>query len=367
MGDFQQHIRFCTTSDGVRIAYATSGSGPPLVRVASWLTHLDLDWKGPLRKHWFQEFSNHYTLIRFDQRGTGLSDRNVPDQSINGWVKDLEAVVNDLGLDKFMLLGLCQGGAIAVKYAVLHPSRVKRLIIYDSYRHGALTKGAPAILRKQAEALTQMIKVGWGSDTKAFRKIFADLLMPSATEDQRNWLSELQRKTVTPEMAAILWRAYHAIDIDDITPRVEAPSLVFHVTGDKIVPFDEGRKLACSIPNARFVPLEGENHILLEDDPAWTRFLAELHSFTKVQGLSDEPCNSRDTFPELTPRECEVLELIARGMDNGQIAQTLYISPKTVRNHIYRIFSKLQVNSRAKAIILAREAGLGKGEMEFVD
>lgn len=357
----EQDVRFCTAPDGVNLAYATSGDGPPLVRVANWLTHLELDWKGPIWSHWFREFSRDHTLVRFDLRGSGLSDRKVEEQSVEAWRQDLETIVEDLGIDHFPLLGFCQGGAIALNYAVCHPEQVSHLILFDSYSRGNLADGAPWQKKLETQALTKMIKVGWGrEDTVVFRRIFADLLMPDASEDERRWLAELQRKTASQAMAARLWEEFHRINVEQLAKQVEVPTLIFHVTGDKVVPFEAGRRLASLIPDARFVPLESENHILLEDDPAWDRFLAETKSFlgsSKAKTVADNP---QKLFPELTPRECEVLDLIARGLTNDEIADRLFISPKTVRNHNTQIFSKLQVESRSKAIVLAREAGVGK-------
>jgi pimeloyl-ACP methyl ester carboxylesterase/DNA-binding CsgD family transcriptional regulator len=357
----EQHIKFCTAPDGVNLAYATSGSGPPLVRVANWLTHLDLDWEGPIWSHWFREFSKENTLVRFDLRGSGLSDRKVEEQSVEVWHQDLETIVEDMGIDRFPLLGFCQGGAIALNYAVCHPERVSHLILFDSYSQGNLVDGAPLRKKLETKALTKMIKVGWGrEDTVVFRRVFADLLMPNASEDERHWLAELQRKTTSQPMAARLWEAFHRIDVKHLAKQVDVPTLIFHVTGDKVVPFEAGRRLASQIPDARFVPLESENHILLEDDPAWKRFLAEVKSFigsSDEKSIEDDP---QELFPELTPRECEIFGLIAKGLKNDEIADKLFISPKTVRNHITHIFSKLQIDSRSKAIVLAREAGLGK-------
>lgn len=259
------------------------------------------------------------------------------------------------------MLGFCQGGAIALNYAVSHPERVSHLILFDSYSQGNLVDGAPWRKKLETKTLTKMIEVGWGrDDTAVFRRVFADLLMPDASEDERCWLAELQRKSTSQVMAARLWEEFHRIDIQHLAKQVNVPTLIFHVTGDKVVPFEAGRKLASLIPDSRFVPLESDNHILLKDDPAWDRFLAEVKNFIGSSGsdvVADDP---QEIFPELTPRECEVLELIAEGLKNDEIADRLFISPKTVRNHNTRIFGKLQVATRSKAIVLAREAGFGK-------
>jgi pimeloyl-ACP methyl ester carboxylesterase/DNA-binding CsgD family transcriptional regulator len=358
----EQNIQFCTAPDGVNLAYATSGSGPPLVRVANWLTHLELDWKSPIWSHWFRELSRDHTLIRFDHRGSGLSDRDVKEQSIEAWVQDLECVVDEVGIEQFPLLGLSQGGALALTYAARHPKRINHLIIYGGYSMGNLTDIMPPKLKREAKALKEIIKVGWGRrDTEAFHRIFIDLFMPGGSEKEYKYLSELQRNTTSPAMAARLWLAFNQINVKNMARQVEIPTLILHARGDKLVPFEAGRRLASQISNARFVPLESENHILLDGEPAWDRFLAEVRSFIGSGEEKTEVEDPQVVFPELTPRESEVLSLIAEGLKNDEIADRLFISPKTVRNHNTRIFSKLQVNSRAKAIVLAREAGLGKG------
>src|SRR5699024_1113790 len=276
----EQDIRFCMAPDGVNLAYATSGQGPPLVRVANWLTHLDLDWQGPIWSHWFYELSSNHTLVRFDLRGSGLSDHSVEELSMKAWVQNLETIIGYAELEQFPLLGFCQGGAIALSYAARHPERVSHLILFDSYVQGNLAEGASLQRKKEANALTEMIKAGWGrEDTDVFRRIFGDLLMPGASQKEHHWLAELQRQSTTPAMAARLWQAYHRIDVTHLAKRVSVPTLIFHVTGDKVVPFEAGRQLASLITDARFIPLEGENHILLEGDPAWERFRAEVHNF----------------------------------------------------------------------------------------
>lgn len=353
----RQQIRFCTTPDGVKIAYATSGSGPPLVRVGNWLTHLELDWESPVWSHWFEELSKDRTLVRYDPRGSGLSDRSVDDLSFDACLQDLEAVADDLELDRFDLFGLCQGGAMAVAYAARHPERVRRLVLSGSYTRGSFTDDAKAEEKAQAEALTEMIRVGWGRQNAAFRKVFVDLLVPGGTKEQQHWLAGMERSSASAETAARLWRSFQEIDIRDLAPRVKAPTLVFHVKNDGMVSFQQGRHLASLIPKARFVPLESENHILLSDEPAWDRFVRELRYFLADE---EEPAaESQDGFRDLTPREREVLDLVARGLSNPQIAEDLCISPKTVRNHVTRIFSKLHVTHRAAAVVRAREAGFG--------
>lgn len=353
-----QRIRFCTSFDGTSIAFNTAGNGPPVVRVAAWLSHLELDRKGPIWEHWFEELCRNRMLIRYDQRGCGLSDREVDDISFEAWVRDLEAVIDELGIEHFSLLGLSQGGPIAVAYAARNPERVNNLVLCGSYTHGAFAEGVHQTEKQKAYTLLDMIKFGWGQQNAAFRKVFVNLLMPGGSEEQQNWLAELERQSTNARTAARLWKAFHEIDIRELATQVQNSTMIFHVKNDAMVPFEQGCQLASLIPNAQFIPLEGENHIVQHDEPAWTQIVAELQRFFAHK--EDTSYSEIESFYKLTNRECEVLNLIARGLNNIQIAEQLFISPKTVRNHATRIFSKLQVHHRAEAIVKAREAGLGK-------
>lgn len=354
----EQEIRFCTTEDGVRIAYATSGTGPPLIRVSNWFTHVEFDRASPIWAHWFQELSRHHQLVRYDARGTGLSDRDVDPPSVDEWVRDLEAVLDDLDEERVPLLGFCQGGPVAATFAADNPERVSRLVLCGSFGRGAYTDDAPEKLAQKAKALEEMIEVGWADESHAFREVFASLFIPEATREEQRWISEMQRESVKAEMAKELWRAFHEIDVRDVAEEVCSPTLALHVRGDKMAPFDAGRELAARIPDARFVPLEGKNHIMKKDDPAWERFVSEVREFLGTKRASSASTEAFESLGELTPREHEVLELLAEGLSNSQIADKLHISQKTVRNHVTRIYSKLDVNSRAKAIVLARDCGL---------
>lgn len=358
----QQEIRFCSAADGVRIAYATVGDGPPLVKAANYLTHLEHDWNGPVWRHWLRGLARHHRLVRYDERGCGLSDRDVSNLSIDAWVQDLEAVVDAVGLERFPLLGISQGASVSIAYAVRHPEKVSRLILYGGYARGRFKRDLTAEEMLQAETMIDVIRVGWGKKNPAFRQLFTTMLMPDGAEAQQDWLNELARISATPENAAAMERAFYQIDVTELAQQVRVPTLVLHSRDDAGIPFEEGRLLATLIPDARFVPLESKNHILLEDEPAWSRFLAEVRAFLGVVGPEEETTARQELFPELTPRELDVLELMAQGASNEAIAERLVVSPKTVRNYVSRIYSKLGVASRAQAIVLAREAGLGKLE-----
>ena len=352
----RQQIRFCQGPGGTSIAYAVSGRGAPVVRVGNWLTHVEYDWRSPVRRHWLEAFSREHTLIRYDLRGSGLSERHPQTQGLDVWVEDLRAVLDDLGVERAPMLASCQGGAISVAFAARYPERVSRLILFGSYGCGGLARGQSGHAAEEANALARMIEVGWGKDVPAFRELFCRLLMPDAPASFLAALAELQRRTASPREAVRLWRAFHEVDVLDEATKVTAPTLVFHVRGDGMVPFDAGLRLASLIPSARFVPIEGRNHILREDESGWREFSQQALEFL----AQDEGAVPARAFPDLTPRERAVLEQVARGLTNGEIAEALFVTPKTVRNYISRIFAKLGVGNRAQAIVMAREAGLGR-------
>lgn len=280
---FEQQIRHCTTRDGVRIAHATVGSGPPLVKAANWLSHLEFDGHSPVWRHWIRELSRHHTLIRYDERGCGLSEWAVEEFSLDAWVRDLEAVVDALELERFPLLGISQGGPIAIAYTARHPDRVSRLILYGAYARGRLHREESDREREERELLLRMISVGWGQDHAAFRQVFTSLFIPDCTPEQAHWFNELQRVSATPENAARMVGTFHSLDVRPLTTGLDTPTLVLHGIGDLRIPFDEGQLLASLIPGARFVSLDSRNHILLESEPAWPRFLREVREFLGVQ------------------------------------------------------------------------------------
>jgi serine/threonine protein kinase/pimeloyl-ACP methyl ester carboxylesterase len=288
-----QQIRFCTSSDGVGIAYATIGSGPPLVKAANWLSHLEVDGKSPVWRHWIRELSRHNTLVRYDERGCGLSDWNVEDFSLEAWVRDLEAVVDALQLERFPLLGISQGGSIAIAYATRHPERVSHLILYGSYVRGVSHRELSDQDRDERELLLRLIRVGWGKDHPAFRQVFTSLFIPDGTTEQMQWFNELQRVSATPETAARMCAGFFELDVRALAPQVRAPTLVLHDTGDMRVPFAEGRLVASLIPGARFVPIESRNHLILESEPGWPRFVGEVRSFLGIPLDAAEVSESR--------------------------------------------------------------------------
>jgi pimeloyl-ACP methyl ester carboxylesterase len=276
-----QEIHFCTASDGVRIAYALAGKGPPLVKAANWLNHLEYDWQSPVWSHLLHALAAEHQLIRYDERGNGLSDWDVDDISFDAFVRDLESVVEATGLQRFALLGISQGCAVSIAYAVRHPERVSHLVLYGGYARGRRMRGSQQEI-DQADALITLMRQGWGKENPAFRHIFTSLFIPGGTTEQMNWFDELERVTTTAENAIRIREAMNNIEISDLLPRVAVPTLVLHCRSEAVVPFEEGRRLAAGIPGARFIALEGNNHIVLEGDPGWERFLDETRAFLKT-------------------------------------------------------------------------------------
>ncbi len=273
-----QEIRFCTAPDGTQIAYATVGQGPPIVKAPNWMNHLEYDWQSPIWRHLLRDLARDHTLVRFDQRGNGLSDWEVDEISHDAFVRDLESVVDAVGLERFVLFGVSQGCAISICYAVRNPERVSRLVLYGGFARGR-RKRSSAKVENWAEATQTLMRQGWGQDNPAFRQFFTSMFLPEGTLEQMAWFNELQRITTSPENAARILRANDDVDVTELLPRITAPTLVLHCRDDAVAPFNEGRRMAAAIPGARFVALEGRNHLILEDEPAWPRFIEEVRNF----------------------------------------------------------------------------------------
>jgi DNA-binding winged helix-turn-helix (wHTH) protein/pimeloyl-ACP methyl ester carboxylesterase len=274
----RQEIRYCTTSDGVRLAYATTGNGPPLVKASNWLTHLDFEWGSPIWRHWYTALSRHHRLVRYDERGNGMSQRDVPDVSFDTWVRDLETVVDAAGLDRFPLLGISRGGPIAIAYAVKHPERVTQLVLYGAFAAGLKHTGTREDLDAR-HALASLLRLGWGLNNPAFCRTFTCRFIPEATPEHEQWFDELQRVSTSPENAARLMERDDDIDVRSLLSQVTTPTLVIHCDRDQAVPPEKGRLLAAEIPGARYVSLPSANHLMLEEEPAWSLFLEELGLF----------------------------------------------------------------------------------------
>ena len=274
----EQQIKFCTASDGTNIAYAAIGQGPPLVKAPNWMNHLEYDWQSPVWRHVLRELSRDNTLLRFDQRGNGLSDRQAVDITFESMVSDMAMVVDTAGLDRFDLLGISQGCLCSIAYAVRNPERVRRLVLYGGFAKGALAMGSESLNQRMA-LQKQLIQQGWGKNNPAFRQFFTSLFMPGASKEQMEWFNDLQQKTTSSDVAARLFELAASGDVTALLAQVQAPPLVLHCRDDAIASFEGGRRMAAKIPNARFVALDGENHMIMEDEPAWSIFIQEIRQF----------------------------------------------------------------------------------------
>jgi len=277
-------VKFCRTSDGIRIAYAAVGDGPPLVWAAHWLSHLTFNWESPVWRHWTEEFAKDHCFVHYDKRGNGLSDWDNAEFSVDAFVRDLEAVVDTLGLDRFALIGSSKGTPTSIAYAARHPERISHLVLYGAFAQGWRTRQLSSADIELHEALITLTRHGWAQDTPAIRQILTSLLLPDATLEEMNWFNELQRVSSSAENAARLLQSFGGFNVLDLLPCITAPTLVLHCSDDAALPFQQGRLIASRIPGARFVPLESRNHILLPRDPAWGHFVREVRQFLAEGG-----------------------------------------------------------------------------------
>jgi pimeloyl-ACP methyl ester carboxylesterase/DNA-binding CsgD family transcriptional regulator len=355
MSALKQKLRFARSHDGVRLAYASAGKGPTLIKAATWLSHLEHDWSSPVWGHLVRELSQRCTFVRYDERGCGLSDWVAADLSFESWVRDLETVADAVGAERFALLGISQGASIAIAYAVRHPERVTHLVLHGGYARGRLVRSNTQQQREEAETMTKLAELGWGKADPSFRQFFTSQFIPGGTPEQHQWFNELERISTSPENAARFMQEFARIDVTALLPQVRCPTLVLHSRRDVRVPFDEGLLIAAAIAGAQFVPIDSGNHLLLESERGWRDWIGEVCAFLPATARR----GADRAFAALTERQRELLELIAQGRDNAQIAARLGLSEKTVRNHITGIFARLEVENRAQAIVMARESGFG--------
>ena len=298
-----QEIRFCVASDGVRLAYAKHGRGAPLVKASNWLTHLEFDWETGVWRHWLESLGRSNTVIRYDLRGCGMSDRDVGELSLERWVLDLETVIDAAGVERCSLLGISGGAGIALAYAARNPSRVERVVAYGGWASGRFLRAD----EEQRQALRAVMRAGWRAPNPAFRRLFTMMFLPEGTPEQMAWYDELQRRSASPAMALRVYDALGETDATGLLPRVAAPTLVLHSRRDLVVPFREGRRIAAAVPSARLITLDSRNHLLLEQEPAWHVFLSEVGEFL---GSRLEPIGAVD---DLSPARAGRHEPRGRG------------------------------------------------------
>jgi len=351
----EQEIRFCRAQDGVRLAYAIHGSGPPLVVVSCWLSHLQHDWQSPVWRHFLDQLGEIATVVRYDERGFGMSDWTVDDFSLEARVSDLEAILAATGLDRFALLGMSGGSAVAMAYAIAHPERVSRLILYgtvcgEPVALSALSPDAAA----EEETYRSMIRVGWAREDPDFRRVFTKKFIPDATEEQMRWFDDLQRMSTSPANAVASRIARQQVDIHNELPRIMAPTIVLQAVGDRSTTFDNAVSVSSRIPGARLVSLESRNHILLGDEPARRVVIEEVAAFLEPERRAYSERAPNQVAEELSPRERDVIRLAAEGRTNDEIAEVLTLSVRTVERHLSNTYAKLGLNGRvARAAAVA--------------
>lgn len=346
-------IRFVTSRDDVQLATARYGSGPPLIKAATWLTHIERVEPGSIHEALIQEFAPRFTYVEYDTRGCGLSQRRVDEISFESWVRDLEVVADAYGREPFTLLGFTCAAGVAVEYAARHPERVRNLILFGGFAtsYHSTSHPDPAV-RREGDLMLELAELGWGNGSPAFRQVFVSRFLPDATQAQWKAFDELQRATATPEVAVRFLRAMYSMNVKEAAARVRCPTLVLHPKGDEMVRFEQGRRLASLIPGARFVPLQGRNHIPFPQEPAWAAFVREAREFLGT------PAAPTEEAVQLTARQHEVLRRIAFGESDKQIAQALRLSPRTVEMHAARALAALGCRTRAEAVRRATERRL---------
>ena len=354
-----QDVRFCRGRDGARLAWAIHGSGPPVIVVSCWLSHLQHDWRSPVWQHFLRDLGEFATIVRYDERGFGMSDWNVTDFSLEARHGDLEALVEATGFERFALLGMSGGSPVAMAYAARHPERVTRLMLYGAVSAEPTTFEGNRFDVEQT--FRSMIRVGWATEDPLFRRVFTRIYIPNASEEQMRWFDDLQRMSTSPQNAVASRVAHQAVDIADELTRVVAPTLILHAVGDRATAFDNAVKVAGQIPEARLVELDSANHILLAGEPAWARFLSEVRAFLGPERWADDGLVAKPVEP-LSGRELEVLRYAARGLGNELIAAELGLSVRTVERHLSNAYGKLGVSgkaARAAAVAAVLRRGLG--------
>jgi DNA-binding winged helix-turn-helix (wHTH) protein/pimeloyl-ACP methyl ester carboxylesterase len=276
-----QKVQFCRTADNVQLAYATVGEGPVIVKTANWMNHLEFDWQSPVWRHLIEDLARDHRLVRYDERGNGLSDWDVADISFDAFVRDLETVVDAVGLPRFALLGISQGVAVSIAYAVRHPERVSHLVLHGGPAKGWNRMNDPGIAQRM-QAIETLIRDGWGQHNSPIRQFLTSTFIPDGTPEQWAWFTELQRISTTPQNAVRLMKAIGDMDVSPLLDQVRVPTLVLHSVNDEVIPFARSRELACEIPHASFVALDSRNHLIVEHEPAWPVFRDEIRRFLNV-------------------------------------------------------------------------------------
>jgi len=369
----EQQIRFCSSADGATIAYTRIGEGPPLIRVLGWFSHLGMEWEREESRRFWEQLASQYDLVRYDGRGTGLSEPWRHSLDGDTRLRDLEAVIDEIGIEQFALFGQSEGSATAVKYAAAHPERVTKMVLYGGLDLFGRSEGTSERGREEQEAMLTLTRNGWGRESPRFRELFTSLFIPSGTPEQVEWFNELERQSTDPDTAAEYLREIYAIDVRTEAAQVTTPTLVLHRQDDQVIPFGWGRRLAATIPGAQMIPVEGDAHSLGVDPALDEPVIRATLSFLDPDGdgatagdrrpadgePSLEVTDGPVSYPEgLSGREVEVLRLVAAGHSNREISEQLVIAPATVASHVRSILTKTNTSNRAQAVTFAARHGL---------
>lgn len=339
-----QEIRFCRGTDNARLAYAVHGSGPPLVVASCWLSHLQHDWQSPVWRHFLHDLGRIATVVRYDERGFGLSDWSVTDFSLEARLADLEAIIAAAGLERFAMMGMSGGAPVSLAYAAAHPERVTRLMLYGGIAKGCFGNDPSDVARE--EAFLALLRAGWARPESLFRRVFTSVFIPDATEEQMRWLDDLQRMSTSTDNAISSRIARQRVDVRGLAPNIQAPTLVLHARGDQAAGFEAGLELGSTIPGARLVPLESRNHILLAAEPAWEVFRREVTAFMEPDRRAAATGVVPIEVETLSPREREILRIAAGGLTNAEIADSLTLSTRTIERHLSNAYLKLGLYGR---------------------
>lgn len=343
---FGEVVRFCRAHDGVRIAYAVHGSGPPLLLGKHWMSHLQYDWDDPVLGHLLKALGRVATVVRYDERGYGLSDWDPEDFSLEARVGDMDAVAEAAGFDRYAVLAMGQAGQVAISHTVQHPEHVTRLILSGTF--AGVTDEYRERFEEYFEALVHVVRYGWTLPDSRFRRVISESMVPGASEAQKRWIDDLLPLVTTKETAITAARARQETDVTGILVDVSVPSLVLHATGNRMAPIEQGRLMASHIPDAHFVPLDSENIAPLANEPAWQVWLDEVTRFMEPDRASLRiPSAQAEPVEQLTEREVELLLLVADGLTNDEIADRLTLSARTVERHLSNVYRKLGVSGRA--------------------
>ena len=340
------NIRYCTTSDGVRLAMRSVGRGPAVIKAANWLGNLEADSRLRSTRHWVDHITREHELTWYDARGCGLSDREAGEVSLEAWERDLEAVVEASGHHRFVLLGISQGASIAIRYAVRHPERVRALVIFGGFARGLFHQGVSERTRLAGQEMLRLAELGWSGSSRSFRQLFSARMLVDVPEEVRAEYDECYKHSVTGPMAARCLQAFYEIDARTDAAQVTCPALVMHVAGDQMILQREGALLASLIPGARWVSVPGNNHLPLVTDPGWPIIRGEIDAFLAQVGAAD----GQAPLPQLPPRQREVLAQVARGLTDKEIAQRLSLSPRTVEMHVAGAIERLGCRNRSEAV-----------------